>query len=238
LGTTGQVLQDMRLTNGAKIFVRAQNVTIRRVELLGGSINNDVTACGNGLVIEDTSILPTSPGAATNDGEGVISYGGYTARRVEINGRNEGFRVSSVDRGCGPVVIENSFAKIVPPTGCGDWHGDGIQGYNGAGVTVRNVTIDMTIVAGCGGTSPFWWPSGQGNTGTVTVDRFLVMGQGYAFRLGMPATVAGLRIVNNSWEFGPTDVWSCTQIPIWEAKIVTIDQNYAVTSIVRDQPCR
>jgi hypothetical protein len=54
----------------------------------------------------------------------------------------------------------------------------------------------------------------------------------------MPATVVGLRIVNNSWEFGPTDVWSCNQIPVWESKIVTIDQNYAVTSIVRDQPCR
>ncbi len=89
--------------------------------------------------------------AGGNFQEGAISYGGYTARKVEITGRSEGFRVS----GCGPVTIEDSFAKIVPSVPCGDWHGDGIQGYFGEGLAVHNLTIDMRTT-GCGGTSPFF----------------------------------------------------------------------------------
>jgi hypothetical protein len=239
LSQNGQVLQDVRLTDGADIRVTGQNVVIRRVEILGGMINNHVgSTCGNGLLVEDVSILPRAPGAATNDGEGVISYGGYTARRVKIQNRNEGFRVAS-NQVCGPVTIEDSYAKITPPTPtCGDWHGDGIQGYTAAGLTVRNTTIDMTPnVPGCGGTAPFWYPGGQGNIGSVTVDRLLVMGQGFSFRLGMPGSVTGLRVVNNSWEFGPIDVTSCSTINPWEAQIVTIDSNYAVTSVVRNEPC-
>jgi hypothetical protein len=92
-------------------------------------------------------------------------------------------------------------------------------------------------VPGCGGTAPFWYPGGQGNIGSVTVDRLLVMGQGFSFRLGMPGSVTGLRVVNNSWEFGPIDVTSCSTINPWEAQIVTIDSNYAVTSVVRNEPC-
>jgi hypothetical protein len=52
----------------------------------------------------------------------------------------------------------------------------------------------------------------------------------------MPGSVTGLRIVNNSWVFGPVDVY-CPALSSWEAKVVDIDSNYAVTSVVRDQPC-
>jgi len=228
----GAVLQDVRLTDGADIIVTGQNVTLRRVELQGGNvINQPGSACGNGLLVEDSSFL----GPDLESGQQpAIQFGGYTARRVEIQDRHEGFRVSS-QPACGPVVIEDSFARITPPSPCGDWHGDGIQGYDGSAVTVRNVTIDMRT-SGCYGTAPFFYPRNQGNTGPATIDRLLVMGQGYPFRLGMQGTVRGLRIVDKSWVFSPVDVY-CPDVSSWEAKIVTIDSNYNVTSVVRDQAC-
>jgi hypothetical protein len=231
--TPGAVIQDVRLTNGADITVEAPNVTIRRVELQGGYIENDTAACANGLLIEDTTLSP-GPGQDERGQEAAVSYGGYTARGVEITGRSEGFRVSSAPD-CGPVTIEDSFVKIVPPPGCGDWHGDGIQSYGGAGVTVRDVTIDMRT-SGCYGTAPFFRPKDQGNQGAATIDRLLVMGQGYPFRLGTAGTVDGLRIVDGSWVFGPVDV-DCSQVSRWDAKTVTIDANYRVTSTGGDIPC-
>jgi hypothetical protein len=236
LSQDGAVLQDVRLTDGADITVTGKNVTIRRVELVGGYINNQPgrVPCGNGLLIEDASVLG-GPGDQENGQEAAISYGGYTARNVEISDRSEGFRVSGTSFGCGPVTIENSFERITPPDPCGDWHGDGIQSYGGEAVTVRNVAIDMRT-SGCYGTAPFFRPAGQDNTGPATVDRLLVMGQGFPFRLAMPGSVTGLKIVDGSWIFGPVDV-DCSALSSWEAKVVNIDSNYAVTSVVRDQPC-
>jgi hypothetical protein len=62
------------------------------------------------------------------------------------------------------------------------------------------------------------------------------MGQGYPFRLGTPGTVNGLRVVEGSWIFGPVDV-DCSLVSQWEAKRVTIDANYQVTSTGGDIPC-
>jgi hypothetical protein len=236
LSQDGAALRDVRLINGADITVTGRNVTIRRVELIGGYINNQPgrAPCGNGLLIEDTSVL-AGPGDQENGAEAAISYGGYTARNVEIDDRSEGFRVSGTSFGCGPVTIENSFARITPPDPCGDWHGDGIQSYGGDSVTVRNTTLDMRT-AGCYGTAPFFRPAGQGNSGTTTIDGLLVMGQGFPFRLGTPGSVSGLRIVDGSWIFGPLEV-DCSAVGSWEAKVVDIDSSYAVTAVVRDQPC-
>ena len=127
----------------------------------------------------------------------MIGVGGYTARRVKIWRRGEGFRVGGRSAGCGPVRIEDSFAKISIPPGCpGDPHSDGIQGVDGPPLTVVNVTIDFREAA-CG-TAPFFVPDQQGNT-TATVDGLLVMGGGSTFRLGVPGSVRGLSIVDGSW---------------------------------------
>ena len=96
--------------------------------------------------------------------------------------------------GCGPVKIVNTFVRVVPPDVCNDWHGDGIQGYDGPALTVRNVTLILVETGGCGGTAPFFYPHSQGNT-RADIDRLLVVGGGYAFRLGTPGTVSGLKIV-------------------------------------------
>ncbi len=112
----GAVIEDVLLQDGADLIVEAPNVTVRRVKLEGGTINNvDGSDCNNGLLIEDTTIEPRAGEDSSDDTEGVISYGGYTARGVQIWHRSEGFRVGGNDDGCGPVRIEKSFAAVTPP---------------------------------------------------------------------------------------------------------------------------
>lgn len=227
----GAVVSDVLLKN-ADISVEAPNVTLRRVELQGGVINNwpGGERCNTGLVIEQSTIGPAPGQDYGNDSEGVISYGGYTADQVKISHRSEGFRASE----CGPVKVEDSFALITPPRPCGDWHGDGLQGYGADVVRVRNVTLELDIV-GCGGTAPFFVPAGQDNT-SVDVDRLLVKGGGYPFRLGVPGTVTGLKIANGSWAFHPVDV-NCDALSKWEAEIVDVSSDYRITRHVRPAWC-
>jgi hypothetical protein len=226
----GAVVQDVLLQN-ASIIVEAPNVTIRRVEIQGGGISNfNGSPCEPGMVIEDSSIEPPPGQDSSLETEGVIEVGGYTARRVKIWRRAEGFR-SGAD--CGPIRVEDSFAKIVIPPGHCELHSDGIQGYHGPWTTIVNSTIDFRE-AMCG-TAPFFFPKNQGNTG-VTVDRLLVMGGGYPFRLGVPGTVSGLNIVDRSWGYGPINVL-CSAVTSWDANIVTITADYQVAATLRRQPC-
>ena len=179
----GAVIEDVLLQN-ADIVVEAPNVTIRRTKLQGGSITNFTgSPCLPGLVIEDTTIEPEPGQQFSSNTEGVVEVGGYTARRVKIWRRSEGFR-SGAD--CGPVHIEDSFVSIATPEGTCS-HADGIQGAGAPWTTMVNSTIDFREV-GCG-TAPFFFPQGQGNDG-VTIDRLLVMGGGFPFRLGTRGTVA------------------------------------------------
>ena len=226
----GAVIEDVLLKN-ADIDVEAPNVTLRRVVLQGGVINNwPGRTCNPGLVVEQSTIEPAPGQDYGNDTEGVISYGGYTAKSVKIWHRSEGFRASN----CGPVRIEDSFALVTPPRPCGDWHGDGLQGYGADAITIRNVTLELDTT-GCGGTAPFFVPSGQGNT-SVDVDRLLVKGGGYPFRLGVPGAVSGLKIADDSWAFGPVDV-RCSVLNGWDAEIVALSPAYQITQGLGSQQC-
>ncbi len=231
----GTVVKDVLLTGGAGIIVNAPNVTIRRVKLQGGRITNYAgPRCKGRMTIEDTAIEPLAGASDSVETEGVIDAASYTARRVKIWRRSEGFRVTGTDfPGCTSVRIQDSFIKIVIPEGRCDLHADGIQGYGGPHTSVVNTTIDFRE-ATCG-TAPFFVPKDQDNT-TVTVKRLLVMGGGYPFRLGVPGSVTGLKIVNRSWEFGPIDV-ACSLLSRWEADIVTITSNYQIKKTLRAQRC-
>jgi hypothetical protein len=145
---------------------------------------------------------------------------------VKIDGLSEGFRVGGSSNGCGEVRIEDSFARIFSPDTCNDWHGDGVQGYDGAKLIIRNVTLDMVERAGCGGTAPFFYPAKQGNT-SVDIDRLLVKGGGYSFRNGMPGPVRNLWVVEKSWGYGPVEHGGTCP---WDARLVTVDSQYRVLS--------
>lgn len=230
----GAVIHDVLLKD-ANLIIDAPNVTVRRVLFQGGRIaNTQGPRCQSGLVVEDTTFAPPPGQRYSKDSEGAAGVGGYTARRVKIWRREEGFRDGGKSTGCGPVRIEDSFAKISIPPGCpGNPHSDGLQGFDGPPLTVRNVTIDFREAA-CG-TAPVFIPDQQGNT-SVRIDRLLVMGGGATFRLGVPGTVRDLNIVNGSWHFFPVDV-ECSRLRVWDARLVDITPGYRVAGTVGRQRC-
>jgi hypothetical protein len=235
VSTAGAVVQDIRFTNGAKLNINAPNVIVRRSEFQGGQIDTDQP----GVQIEDVTLNRAAP--ESSGSEGAVSYCGYTATRVKILNRTEGFRV-----GCNrTTVIKDSYVRIDPPATCGDWHGDGLQGYNGYELDVSDTTIDFneTMPNGsiCGGTSPFFYVGGGGGNpnGTAHVNGLLLKGGGYPFRMGVPGSVQGLKIVNNSWRYAPTSITDsgCGVISPWEAQVVEVDGNWRVTKTVRSLSC-
>lgn len=217
--TPGQVVEDLKITNGA-IYIAAPNVTLRRIQGAGAYVRNGyAAACQPGLVIEDSEF--TANGRTSDRDEPVIGHGGYTVRNVMIDGVPEGLRVGATDIGCGPVTVERSFIRVVSPDSCTDWHGDALQGYGGAALTVRQSTMLMQVKNNCWGTAPFFYPSGQGNT-SVDIDGLLVGGGGYPFRNGMPGPVRNLNVIDNDWVFGPVDV-RCSVVTNWSAQAVRLD---------------
>jgi hypothetical protein len=231
IDTPGEVVEDLRVTDGS-IIVAAPDVTLRRVEVLGGTIGNWVgPTCSEGLRIERSTVA-RAPGQPTSGADSAISTGGYTAVRVKIDGLPEGFRVGGQPEGCGPVVIRGSYVKVTAPDICGDWHGDGLQGWEGPALTVRNTRMILEERDDCGGTAPFFYPD-QGNT-SVDIDGLLVQGGGYPFRLGTPGVVRDLKIVTGFY-YGPIDV-KCSLLEEWDAEIVELGQDEQPVR-VRDQPC-
>lgn len=220
LQTDGEVVEDLRVAGGT-IFVDATDITLRRIQGVGARVSNlPGSACGTGLLIEDSTFLRGDLGAGSG-GEAVVGLGGYTLRNTVIDGAPEGLRVAAKDS-CGRVVVEDSFVRVLPPDSCDDWHGDGIQGYDGGELVVRNTVIEFVEAGGCGGTAAFFYPDGQGNT-SVDIDRLVVSGGGFPFRLGMPGSVTGLGVVEGSWAYAPVDVTSCSELASWEAEIVRLD---------------
>lgn len=222
----GEVVSDLRITDGI-ISVEAENVTLRRVQAVGSRVVNDAgPVCGSGLVVESSEFVRSD--VRTGDGDlQVIGNGGFTVRDVVIDGVPEGIRVGA--KQCGDVVVEDSFIRVVPPDVCNDWHGDGIQGYGGGSLTVRNTRIIMRETAECYGTAPFFYPSGQGNT-SLTVDGLLVEGGGYAFRSGTEGSVRNLQVVQDTWGYGPVDVL-CPALTTWQAHTVTADEEGRTTPV-------
>jgi hypothetical protein len=191
--TAPGVYSDVRV-NGS-IQIRAQGVTLRRVEVVGGVINTVTgSTCYNGLVLEDVTVR------AATAGTGAVGPGGYTARRVALLGVGEGFRIGGrSDAGCGPVSISDSYVRLAKPTtvSCGDWHGDAVQGYDAPTATIRNTTLDARDNAGCGTAGVFYGDAEDNGNQPLTVVRLLVFG-GVAYRPDTPHSTEGLRIVDGT----------------------------------------
>lgn len=217
----GAVLQDVRVVNGT-IHVAAPNVTLRRVQGQGAFVQNyNGGTCNNGMVVEDSTFTAA---AHTSDRDPqMVGMGGYTLRNSVIDGVPEGARVGASDVGCGAVTIDHSYIRIVPPTTCSDWHGDGVQGYGGDKLTVRNSAFILDIAGSrCGGgTAPLFYPSKQGNA-AIDIDGLIVSGGGYPFRDGMPGPVKHLYVVDKSWVYGPVNV-NCSAVTAWQANVATLD---------------
>lgn len=215
----GAIIKDVRIKGD--LVIAARDVRVVRVDVVGGSINNWVGSdCQTGLSIRRTTIR-RAPGESTSGDEPALQAGGYVAQRVLVDGLPEGFRVGG-KRECGKVVLRRSYARVVSPDDCGDWHGDALQGYDGAHVKIRNSRLDLVERDDCGGTAPFFYPRNQGNT-SVDIDGLIVKGGGYSFRLGMPGDVRNLKIVRGGYHYGPIDV-DCSAVDTWQAHVVKLDK--------------
>lgn len=214
------------------LWIRGAGVVVRNSEVYTRIYNQASGVAYNGLVVQDTTIGPPSgnSGATT----GALGVCGYTAERVEIRNAPEGFRVGGYGysgNNCGPVVIRDSYLRLVA-TGCD--HSDGVQEYDGIppGMVVDHTTIDMRGV-GCS-TAPIY----VGDYGGVFTDN-LIMGGSYTLRLHRSSDtayplVAGNRLVDGAWDYGPALVDTCSVIDVWrDNQIVRIDSGYAVTALVR-----
>ena len=214
-------------------------MTVRRVEFEGGFIKNNIdladesndAVCGTNLLIEDTTFEPEA-GQPFTDDFSAVADGGYTARRVEMVNRGEGFRLG----GCGPVTIEDSFVHIVGGiTGdCDnpfpDPHSDGIQGFGGKGLTATNNTITFGEQCGTGPYSVGWGSANPANppdnVGDYNIDRLLVAGGSYSFQhMTEDADIRGLWIVKGQLAFGPR-LSACSKIDHREAKLATLNHSH------------
>lgn len=228
--TPGAVIENLHVTGS--IEVRANDVTIRNTKVEGGIWNqeNDAVQYG-GLLIEDTEVGPASPGPDTP--EVAIGTSGYTARRVEIHGVTDGFRVA------GPNVrIESSFVVLSDVPGeCP--HLDGVQGYGGGdNVIVHGNTIDAR---GSCSTSAVFMASASPH---IDLQNNLLLGGAYSIHLNQveaPATFVSLgnSVVEGSYDYGPSKILDSGSLSLTCGgnRLVTVDANYQVTADLGEIPC-
>lgn len=227
--TAGAVVQDIRIVNGT-LYVNADNVTVRRVQVDNGRIYNYQGPCRTGTVIEDSTV---NTGTSADPG---IDGSAYTVRRsLVVSHEGVGVAGGAGDGNCGTTTVEDSYVYANPPSPCGaDWHGDALQGFHGSNLVIRNSVFELDEQAPpCEGTSAIFWADGSGH---LTVDGAIVIGGGYTFRTYYPSSVSNLNIVNNSWQYGPVDA-DCTKIERWQnVNLVTLNAA-GQPVVVRSQPC-
>lgn len=213
------------------VNVNVPGVTLRRVEVIGGSIDNETATGCNQMTLDQVTVRTANgqPGGST---EGAVHYGSYVATRVALLDVVEGFRVSGKSNNCGPVTISDSYIRVRDGGNCA-LHADGIQGYDGAALTVRRVT--SYFAATCG-TAPFFYASNQGNT-SADVDKLFVWGPGagFHFRMGTPGRVTNL-LIGDRWVYGPIDV-RCSLLTEWQADVVSVGPDGQPLAVIRAQPC-
>ena len=233
----GAVVSDVLLQDGADLIVEAPDVTIRRVKLEGGSINNfagdrtATTACGRAT--RRSSRAPARIRATTR--RACSATAAIPRRRVEIwhrvggiPRRRQGRRAAA--RSGSRIRSRRSYPAADAATGTGT-ASRATTGRRSRCATRRSTSTSPVAVAPRRSS----YPSGQGNT-SVDIDGLLVKGGGAPFRLGMPGTVSGLRIVNKSWAFCPVDV-NCSALGDWDGEIVEIIPDYQIARGIRPARC-
>ena len=126
--TPNTTIQNMRFTNGANLWVRADDVTVKNSVFEGGRLNNhDMSnkVVYNGMIV-DHDTFTNIPGQRHNTTPEHIFYrvgdGGYVAEAVKIDRQQEGFRLGGADQGGTDVVIADSYV-LIDTYGDMQWNG-------------------------------------------------------------------------------------------------------------------
>ncbi|MFZ4585640.1 MAG: hypothetical protein ACOYNI_10490 [Acidimicrobiia bacterium] len=129
--TTPGTVIDSKLVNGC-IYVRANNVTIRRSKIVGSCFSiieiRDWEGV-SGTLIEDTEV------DGKNAAENCIAFGGYTARRVSLHNCMDGAKIGD------NTTIDDSYIHHLANTST--CHCDGVQSTGGNGTYLRRNNFDV-----------------------------------------------------------------------------------------------
>lgn len=176
------------------LIIKAPNVTVRnsKVSCPNYSViyNSRDYYSGGGLVIEDTLIT-----CETTQGTGISEYG-FTARRVEISGCENGLSMSDT------ATLEDSYIHDLYEGSVG--HADGIQMAG----TPSNVVIKHNSILVPGTTSAVNW---TGQTTSVRIENNMLGGGSYTVycpRVTIPTgayKVLSNRFVDGMERYGLTD---------------------------------
>ncbi|MFF0309417.1 DUF4082 domain-containing protein [Streptosporangium sp. NPDC004379] len=218
---SGTVLDGVHIPGD--LLINADDVTVRNSRIDGYVVNADGDKTFR-FTIADSTVGPAS-GCQTLPG---IGQDKYTALRVHVRGHGDGFRASGDD-----VTIRDSYVDLCSNPGD---HSDGIQTYNtGKNLTFHHNTVDQRHAKDI--TAPIFLTDDQIVNATVTDN--LIMGGTYSIQLKNARgqlVVRGNRLVDHSWVYGPVEA-DCAKIDWSGNSLVTIDQNYRVTSTVAPLPC-
>lgn len=195
----GQVIEDLEVTG--TIVVRHDDVVIRNVRVLGtgvygvqvpAQLHEEVT----GLVLEDVEIR----GVSGDRSAGLVHYGSWTARRIDVSGFQDGVKMVSDQ------VLEDSWIHdllAVPGS-----HNDGIQSVGGS----RSVIRGNTVVNDNGQTSAILLLTNNEPMDGWIVEGNSLSGGGYSLYVhdkgngfGVPTnmTIRDNTWVRGSWQHGP-----------------------------------
>lgn len=129
----GQVIENVEVTGS--ITVQHSNVTIRNVRVRGTGrygiyVPSSLDGSVRNLVIEDTQIV----GVSGERSSGLVHYGQWTARRVDISGYADGVKMRSNQ------ILESSWIHDLYKSNGS--HNDAIQSIGGRNSVIRNNTIE------------------------------------------------------------------------------------------------
>jgi hypothetical protein len=128
----GTVISGKNITG--QIVINANNVTIRNTKITSGDYYPiRYNAPYTGLLVEDTEIAGTS-----TDVTSAISFGLYTARRVNVHGSADGLKVDN------DATVEDSYIHDLATNAT--THNDGFQTTGGSNVTLRHNTCKLSTM--------------------------------------------------------------------------------------------
>jgi hypothetical protein len=250
----GAVVEDIRITGGGTLQVRAPNVTLRRCEVINGSIQNMYgETCYNNLLIEDCTVRAVPQGTSLFFNK-AIGDAGFTAKRCAIIDCTEGFRMGGTDFELANTDIANgydvriydSFVRIAHPIGCTaetDFHGDAFQTFDNFGggfrTYIRNCATDSINDEDAGCIVNAGIITGPDQATLVDIDRMLIHGGIYSiFNDDIAMNVLNLYFVEDSWLFGPIAFNDTTweNMGEWSAYVCTRDAAGQVATVTGTVP--
>lgn len=209
----GQVIENLEVSGA--IQIQHDNVTVRNVRVLGTaaygihvppSLHTEVT----GLLIEDVEIA----GVSGDRSAGLVHYGEWTARRVDVHGYNDAVKMG------GGQVLEDSYLHGLYKTPTS--HNDGIQIQSGSGSVIRGNSIvnDFSQTSALMLQTNFgpiddWLVEGNRFSGGGFTVYITDKGNGY----GPPTnvTMRGNVWVRDSWHWGPLRTKNLSSSAVWDA---------------------